>query len=75
MNPVIVTIIFNSIRILVSSGLFDSLAVLIKDLITQELTGEQKKEQVKDFLKRRRVELSKILLDGVIFAVRLRYEK
>jgi hypothetical protein len=68
-------IIFNAVRVLAGSGLFDRAAALIRNLINLDMPGADKKQQVIEFLKRERATLSGIIIDGIIFAVRLKYEQ
>jgi hypothetical protein len=75
MNSLWTTIIFNTVRVIAGSGLFDRAAILIRDLITIDIPGSEKKQQVIEFLQRERATLSGIIIDGIIFAVRLRYEQ
>ena len=75
MNSMWTTIIFNAVRVLAGSGLFDRAAALIRNLINLDMPGADKKQQVIEFLKRERATLSGIIIDGIIFAVRLRYEQ
>jgi len=75
MNSMWTTIIFNAVRVLAGSGLFDRTAILIRDLITIDIPGSDKKQQVIEFLQRERAAISGIIIDGIIFAVRLRFEQ
>jgi hypothetical protein len=75
MNSMWSAIIFNAVRVLVGSGIFDRTAILIRDLISVDMPGAEKKQQVIEYLKRERAMLSSIVIDGIIFAVRLKYEQ
>jgi hypothetical protein len=75
MNSMWSAIIFNAVRVLVGSGIFDRTAILIRDLINTDIPGDDKKQQVIEFLQRERATLSSIVIDGIIFAVRLKYEQ
>lgn len=76
MNSVIV---YNVVRIAVqlhNSGLFDRIAAVVRGLIgVSNMTGDDKKAHVKKYLMDNGIVIGGILLDGIIFATRLRYEK
>jgi endonuclease V-like protein UPF0215 family len=74
MNTYLTIIIFNAIRLAVSSGLFDRVSTIVQGLISARMEGEDKKEAVKNYLQQNKIEIRGVLLDGIIFATRLRYE-
>jgi hypothetical protein len=73
MNPT-VFFIFNAVRLFVTSGLFDRISSVVRNLIHAKMTNASKKEALKDWLSANKIEISGILLDGIIFATRLKYE-
>ena len=70
-----ITIAFNLIRLAVSSGLFDRVASVVRNLIYSPMSGDEKKAIVKQFLADNGIELGGILLDLVIAITRARYEQ
>lgn len=74
MNPYVAVLIFNALRLAMSSGLFDRVSAVVRGLINAHMDGGDKKEAVRQYLRDNRLELRGIMLDGVIFVTRLRYE-
>ena len=71
-----ITIAFNFIRFAVSSGLFDRVSSLVRNLIQADhMTGDEKKAAVKTFLVAHGLEMSGIMLDLVIAITRARFEQ
>lgn len=69
------TIAFNLIRLAVSSGLFDRVSSMVRNLIGADMSGDEKKALVKSFLAENGLHLGGILLDLVIAITRARYEQ
>lgn len=75
MNAFWVSIIYSAVRALVGSGTFDRLAILVRELIDDNgMTNNEKKDAVKEYIRKEKSTISSIVRDGIIFAVRLRYE-
>lgn len=73
MNSFWIAIIYNAVRALVGSGLFDRAALLIRELSDTDIPGEEKKESLLAYLAQERANLSGVIVDGLIFAVRLKH--
>lgn len=69
-----ITIAFNLVRLAVSSGLFDRVSSVVRNLIHSPMSGDEKKAMVKKFISDNGIELGGILLDLVIAITRARFE-
>lgn len=74
MNTAIV-IAYNMIRIAAGSGLFDRTALMVRNLIGTDMSGDEKKAALKAFISENGLEIGGMLLDAVIALTRLRYEQ
>ena len=66
---------YTLIRLYIGGGLFDRMAVLIRDLGSSTMPGAEKKRAVVKFMMAEGVALSGIFLDLVIAIVRARFER
>ena len=66
---------YTLIRLYIGGGLFDRMAILIRDLSSATIPGSEKKQAVADFLLAEGATLSGIFLDLTIAIVRARFER
>lgn len=75
MNQTLLSTAYTLIRFAFGSGFFDRTANLVRNLITADMPGAEKKARVKSFWLSEGKAFSGIALDLVIAIVRARFEK
>ena len=70
-----IAIAFNFIRFAVTSGLFDRVSSVVRNLINADMPGEQKKAMVKKFIADNGIDFGGFMLDLVIAITRARFEQ
>lgn len=69
-----IVIAFNLIRVAVGSGLFDRISQVVRNLIGAQMSGDEKKLMVREFIKDNGMQIGGIALDAIIALTRLRFE-